>query len=69
MKEAQQFIRIARSFEAAEALDESCDEPLSPDESLSELQMCREQYYLMKYGEPGARRKRLRRVLRVIKQK
>ncbi len=69
MKRAEQFVRIARSFEAADALDESHSESLSPDESLSEVQVCREQFCKMKYGEESARRKRLRRVLRVSQQK
>jgi len=59
----------ASSFKEAERLDDEYYIRESPEERLSDIQFCREQYFIIKGIDIDESRKRLRRVFRVIKQK
>ncbi|OGW00929.1 MAG: hypothetical protein A3I04_06250 [Nitrospinae bacterium RIFCSPLOWO2_02_FULL_39_110] len=63
------WIKKARSFKEAERLDDEYYIRESPEERLSDIQFCREQYFIIKGIDIDESRKRLRRVFRVIKQK
>lgn len=65
----KRFIHKASSFKEAEEYEDKYYACLSPEERLSDIQICREQYFLMKGISLSESRKRLRRVLRIIKQK
>ncbi len=61
------YIYKARSFKEAEEWEDNLYASLNTEERLSDIQVCREQYFIMKGIDEN--RKRLRRVVRVIKQK
>jgi hypothetical protein len=61
------WIHKTNSFEKAEELEERYHLFESPEQRLSDLQFCREQYLKMK-GIKDESRKGLRRVIKVIKQ-
>lgn len=63
------WIKKARSFEEAERFDDEYYNRESPEERLSDIQFCREQYFIIRGINIDESRKRLRRVFRVIKQK
>ncbi|MCK4248977.1 MAG: hypothetical protein KAV18_00760 [Candidatus Omnitrophica bacterium] len=59
-------VNKASSFEEAEAWDDEYQANLSQEERLSNIQICRDNYY--KVIGINAPRKRLSRVFRVVKQ-
>lgn len=59
------WIHKATSFKDAKDFEDELYMRASPEERLSDIQFCREQYFKMK-GLPNEGRKRLRRVIRVI---
>jgi len=65
MKKAP-WVRKAHSFEEADEMDWEDYMSMTPSERLSILQELREQH--KKFGGTYAHRKRLRRVVRVVKQ-
>jgi hypothetical protein len=62
------WINKAESFEAARKFEDAYYRGLSGAERLETIQMLRETHFRLKGLYPGENRKRLRRVLRVIKQ-
>ena len=63
------WIKKVRSFKEAEEFEDDYYRRKSSEERLSDIQFCREQYFLMKGIDVNASRKRLRRVFKVIQQK
>lgn len=61
------WIKKANSLSKAKQFNNKYYASRSPEECLSDIQICREQYFLMKGIDES--RKRLRRVLKIIKQK
>ena len=61
------WIHKAHSFKEAEQFEDRYYIRESPSERLSDIQLCRELYFQLK-GLKNARRKGLRRVVRVIQQ-
>lgn len=61
------WFKKAHSFAEENRLDEEYYAQETPEERLSDVQFCREQYFLIK-GVKNARRKRFQRVFKVIKQ-
>lgn len=59
------WIHKTNSFKKAKEFEDRYYLLESPQERLSDMQFCREQYFKMK-GMPNEGRKRLRRVVRVI---
>lgn len=59
------WIHKANSFKEAQEFEDRYYMEESPEERLSDIQFCREQYVRIK-GIRNAGRKRLRRVIRVI---
>lgn len=67
MKKKIFWENLARSFKEAEEFDTKYYSSLSPEERLSDVQFCREQYFIMKGLNES--RKRLRRTVKVIQRK
>ena len=65
MKKKYKF--YINSYEELERIKRNLEKSLTPEERLSEIQICREQYFKMKGIDES--RKRLRRVFKIIKQK
>jgi hypothetical protein len=61
------WIHKTNSFKEAKEFEDKYYLLESPQERLSDMQFCREQYFKMK-GIVNAGRKRLRRVIRVVQQ-
>ena len=57
------WVNIAKSFKEAEAFDDKYYMAMTPEERLSMVQICREEYYAKIKHED---RKRFRRVVRII---
>ncbi len=57
---------VAHSFKEAKKFDDKYYSSMSPEERLSDIQFCREQYFQIKKLDAG--RKRLRRIIKVIQQ-
>lgn len=75
MKKKIFWENIAHSFKEAEEFDTKYYSSLSPEERLSDIQFCREQYFKItrlasaKRGRLDESRKRLRRTVKVIQRK
>lgn len=65
-KKRKWFVNVAHSFKEAEEWDDKYNASLTPEERLSDIQICRDNY--LKIKGINARRKRFSRVFRVIKQ-
>lgn len=61
------WLKKTRSFAQAKKFDEEYYEKETPEERLSDVQFCREQYFLIK-GLKNVDRKRFQKVFRIIKQ-
>lgn len=68
-KAAQRFVNKAKSFKEAAAFDENYYAYRTPEECISDVQVCREQYFKMCNINVHEIRKRFRRTVRVIKRK
>jgi hypothetical protein len=62
------WAHVADSYEAAQEFDDAYYLSMSSEERVETVQILRERYLKMKKGSSHEGRKRLRRVLRVIKQ-
>ena len=61
----KRWIHKANSFKEAQEFEDRYYMQKSPEERLSDIQFCREQYFRIK-GTKNAGRKRLRRIIRII---
>lgn len=61
----KRWVHKATSFKEAKDFEDELYMRASPEERLSDIQFCREQYFKIK-GIANEGRKRLRRVIRVI---
>jgi hypothetical protein len=66
-KKVKWYVNKANSFKEAEEWEDKYYASLSAEERLSDIQICRENYYKLKKNV-NARRKRFCRVFRIIKQ-
>ena len=62
------WINKTNSFQEKEKFEQEYYFSMSSRERLSTVQFCREQYYKMNREQNNEGRKRLRRVIRVVKQ-
>jgi hypothetical protein len=62
------WVHVADSYEDAQEFDDAYYLSMTSEERLEAVQILRERYLKMKKGSSDEGRKRLRRVLRVIKQ-
>ena len=62
------WVHKAQSFEAAQEFDDLYYLSMSPNKRLDTMQFLREQYHHLGNKQTRENRKRLRRVLRIIKQ-
>ena len=63
------WIKKTHFFKEAERLDDEYYIRESPEDRLSDIQFCREQYFIIKGINIDESRRGLRRVFKVIKQK
>lgn len=68
-KPVQRFVNKAKSFKKAAAFDENYYMNRTPEECISDVQVCREHYFKMHNINVDEIRKRFRRTVRVIKRK
>lgn len=64
----KKWINKTSSFYNAQELDDKYYISKTPKERLSDIQICREQYFLINKKAKNESRKRLQRVVRIIKQ-
>ena len=62
----ENFIHKSNSFVSAEKFKKEINKKLTPEQKLTDIQICREQYFKLKGLNES--RKRLRRVIKIIKQ-
>lgn len=68
-KPVRRFVNKAKSFKEAEIFDEQYYMNRTPEECVSDVQVCREHYFKMHNINADEIRKRFRRTVRVIRRK